>query len=194
MDDHDAQPLAPLRIYILDDNDGIRRVLRSVLAGFGCTQVHDFAAIEPALAALPELRPDLIIADYELGGTTGLQFVAALRAHEIEELRTTPVIMLTSHTTPQEVRSFVNGGVDEAMAKPIRPAVLYDRIVALVNEPFVYVQVGSYFGPDRRRDFTCYDMPDRRRDANDAEHTPEPSDAKLSDGDKSNPEENSEAN
>lgn len=173
MDDHVALPLAPLRIVLLDDNDGIRRILRSVLTGFGCTQINDYAALKPAVAALPELRPDLIIADYELGGSTGLDFVAALRSHAIAELRTTPVIMLTSHTSPDEVRSFKNGGVDEAMAKPIRPAKLYEQIVALVNEPHPYVQVGGYFGPDRRRAFTCIDIPDRRTTPSDEPVAPQ---------------------
>jgi len=174
MNDQNDQPLAPLRIFLLDDNPGILRILRSILSSFGCTHINAYTTIEPAISALPQLRPDLVIADYELGGPTGLDFVAVVRTHDIVALRTTPVIMLTSHTTPDEVRSFVNGGVDEVMAKPVEPAALYEQIVALVNTPYRYVQVRGYFGPDRRRAYSCINILDRRRRSITPPDAPEP--------------------
>jgi len=159
---HNTRPLAPLRVMLLDDNSAMRRILRSVLTGFGCENINVHAKISTALEELTVLRPDLIVADYELNGPSGLDFVAAVRSHDDESLRATPVILLTSHTSISQIRTFVNAGVDEVLAKPVRPDQLYERIAAVVNRPRTYVEVEDFFGPDRRRMTAPIDEDDRR--------------------------------
>lgn len=157
-----TRPLAPLRVLLLDDNGAMRRILRSVLTGFGCENVNEYATIASALEELTLLRPDLIVTDYELNSASGLDFVAALRGHDDEGVRATPVIMLTSYTSIAQIRAFVHAGVDEVLAKPVRPDQLYERIAAMVNRPRTYVEVEDFFGPDRRRMIEPIDETDRR--------------------------------
>jgi len=156
---------------LLDDNGAMRRVLRSVLTGFGCEHVNGYATIASALEELPLVRPDLIVTDYELNSDSGLDFVAALRKHDDVGVRATPVIMLTSYTSIAQIRAFVHAGVDEVLAKPVRPDQLYERIAAIVNRPRTYVEVEDFFGPDRRRMIEPIDETDRR-DGPDVHPTP----------------------
>lgn len=156
------RPLAPLRVLLLDDNGAMRRILRSVLTGFGCENVNEYASLESALEELPAVRPDLVVTDYELNGDSGLDFVTALRTHSDPGVRATPVIMLTSYTSIRQIRAFVHAGVDEVLAKPVRPDQLYERIAAVVNRPRTYVEFEDFYGPDRRRMDAPIDDDDRR--------------------------------
>ena len=56
-------------------------------------------------------------------------------------------------------------GVDDFLAKPVRPIDVHNRMVAVLDRPRKYIKTGSgYFGPDRRRSNNkAYMGPDRRK-------------------------------
>ena len=45
----------------------------------------------------------------------------------------------------------INAGVNEYLAKPVRPVDLFHRITALIERPRRFIKASTYFGPDRRR-------------------------------------------
>jgi CheY-like chemotaxis protein len=67
------------RIVIVDDEPGIRRSLRAVLARAGY-DVHEAADGLEGQRLCRELDPDLVITDIQMPGADGIQTIAALRA------------------------------------------------------------------------------------------------------------------
>ena len=69
----------PPRILVVDDHAGYRAALRRLLEVDGFNVIGEAPDGESALAALPELRPDVVLVDIQLPGIDGFD-VAALVA------------------------------------------------------------------------------------------------------------------
>ena len=89
--------MPPIRILIVDDSALIRRVLAEVLAADpGLVVVGAVGAGHLAIAALPELKPDLVTLDVEMPGMDGIQTLVEIRKIDSR----LPVIMFSTLTGP----------------------------------------------------------------------------------------------
>lgn len=103
----------PERIWVIDDDPGIRYVLEEFLRSqnLPVRTFEDGASLNAALAAH---SPDLVIADIRLNGESGLELMQALRQQQPE----LPVIIMTAYSDlDSAVRAF-QGGAFEFLAKP----------------------------------------------------------------------------
>ena len=74
----DDVEFAPPRLLVLDDDEGVRALLRSILEDEGYL-VTD-APIPPSIDELQTMAPDLVVLDLRFrSGGDGLAFIAALR-------------------------------------------------------------------------------------------------------------------
>ena len=151
-----------LRVLILEDSAAMRSILRSILSALGCHQISLHGDALDALDAAEHFVPDIVLCDYHLEDLDGLEFVHQLRASESAGLAMTPVIMVTSYTDREKIRSYINAGADEVLAKPVSAEGLYARVAAVVNRRRPFVRTSVYFGPDRRRTDLPFDADDRR--------------------------------
>jgi two-component system alkaline phosphatase synthesis response regulator PhoP len=81
------------RIYVIEDDDNIRELIRIALEGFGY-QINAYEAAELALADMKKEKPDLAIFDLMLPGMDGLSAIRILR--QDIQLKTIPIICLTA--------------------------------------------------------------------------------------------------
>ena len=88
---------APRKILLVDDEDGIRKVLGLSLADRGF-EVHTAENAEKGLALFRELRPSIVLTDIKMPGMDGLALLKAIKAevqgataHDAE------VILITGH-------------------------------------------------------------------------------------------------
>ncbi len=101
------------KIWVIDDDPGIRYVLEEYLRGEGF-RPGVFANGEELNAAFRNGAPDLVLADIRLEGKSGLDLMQELR-RECPDL---PVIIMTAYSDLNyAVRAF-QGGAFEFMAKP----------------------------------------------------------------------------
>ncbi|MBI5938765.1 MAG: response regulator [Betaproteobacteria bacterium] len=124
-----GEPGRPLHILLADD-DAINQKLATILlekAGYRVTTATDGQA---ALQAWQEGGHDLILMDMQMPGMDGIQ--ATRRIREIERQRGghTPIVALTSNTSPEERARCLQAGMDSHVAKPIRQDELYRAIQA----------------------------------------------------------------
>ena len=120
-------------ILIIEDDPSVRETLdllfqseghRTALAGEGTAAL--------TLAARGVIRPDVIVADYNLPcGLNGLQVVAALRATLHREI---PVIILTGDISSQTMREIAQQGCVQ-LNKPVRADELTRLIQSLLAVP-----------------------------------------------------------
>jgi two-component system, NtrC family, nitrogen regulation response regulator GlnG len=103
----------PLRVWLVDDDTSIRWVLERALKNGGMLP-KAFDAAEPALAALRNDTPDVLITDIRMAGQSGLDLLR--RVHEAHpEL---PVIVMTAYSDLGSAVSAYESGAFEYLAKP----------------------------------------------------------------------------
>ncbi|PWE16898.1 two-component system response regulator [Marinicauda salina] len=140
-----------IRVLIVEDNAHMSTILRKVLQGFGVRQVFETRDAADAFEAMRTNNPDLALVDYMLGDVDGLEFTRLVRTASDSPNRYLPIIMVSGHTDRSRIMEAINAGVNEYLAKPVRPVDVYNRLVALIERPRRFVNAPGYFGPDRRR-------------------------------------------
>ncbi|GGE40624.1 response regulator [Marinicauda pacifica] len=140
-----------IRILILEDNAHMSTILRKILQGFGVRQVFEARDAADAFEAMRNSNPDLALVDYMLGDVDGLEFTRLVRTASDSPNKYLPIIMVSGHTDRSRIMEAINAGVNEYLAKPVRPVDVYNRLVSLIERPRRFVKATGYFGPDRRR-------------------------------------------
>lgn len=115
------------RILIIEDDEGIVRVLRRALAYEGY-QVETALDGESGLAQARDWRPDLVILDLMLPGMDGLEVTQRLRTEG-----NIPILMLTAKDTINDRVQGLDAGADDYMTKPFELDELLARVRALLR-------------------------------------------------------------
>jgi CheY-like chemotaxis protein len=136
---------------IVEDNDHMRTLLRTLLKAMGIRRIVEFHEGAEALAELGNVKPDFIVTDLSMAPMDGLQFTRSLRHLPDESQCVIPIIMVTGHTERRRVEVARDVGVTEILAKPVTAAGLFHRIDEIVNRPRPFVRTSDYAGPCRRR-------------------------------------------
>ena len=158
-----------LRFLIVDDNAHMRRILRTLLNGFGTREVYEAEDGPSGLEAFTQYSPEIVITDWVMPGLDGLELTRMMRQPDAHSNAYVSIIMLTGHSEKARVMAARDAGVTEFLAKPISAKGLYQRVVNVVVNPRPFIKTATYFGPDRRRNVNpSYGGPERRKggDAN----------------------------
>ncbi len=118
------------RIYIIEDDESIRELLKIALEGFGYA-IKAYEAAEPALRDMKEEHPDLAIFDLMLPGMDGLSAIRILR--QDIQLKNTPVICLTAKDKELDKVMGLDVGADDYITKPFGVLELAARIRSLLR-------------------------------------------------------------
>jgi two-component system, OmpR family, response regulator MprA len=115
------------RVLIIEDDEGISKVLRRALVYEGY-QVDSALDGESGLNLHRDNHPDLIVLDWMLPGMDGLEVCRRLR-----EVATTPILMLTAKETLEDRIHGLDAGADDYMVKPFELDELLARVRALLR-------------------------------------------------------------
>ena len=140
-----------LRFLVIDDNAHMRRILRTLLHGFGAREVYEAEDGASGLEAFTHYVPDIIIVDWAMPIFDGLELTQMIRQPGANANPYVSIIMLTGHSEKRRVMAARDAGITEFLAKPISAKALYERIVNVVANPRPFIKTETYFGPDRRR-------------------------------------------
>lgn len=105
----------PLRAYILDDHELVRRGLRELLEDEGFAVVGESGSAIEATRRIPALRPDVSILDARLPDGTGIEVCRDVRSVD-PSLR---CLILTSYDDRQALRGAVLAGAAGYLLKEI---------------------------------------------------------------------------
>jgi DNA-binding NtrC family response regulator len=120
------------RILIVEDEDNARKGYEALLRKWNC-DVLGVPSGEEGLAKLAEFRPQVIVADVELPGMNGLEFLRQLG----DEIQRIPVIIITGRGSDERVVQAIESGAFWYIEKPLKPPVLralLDRALGRVRD------------------------------------------------------------
>jgi two-component system, chemotaxis family, chemotaxis protein CheY len=153
-----------LRFLVIDDNAHMRRIIRSLLHGFGAREVYEAEDGAAGLDAFTHHVPDIVLTDWAMPTFDGLELAQMIRQPGANANPFAPIIMVTGHTEKARVTAARDAGITEFLAKPISAKALYQRVASVVANPRPFIKTKTYFGPDRRRNTnTNYVGPERRK-------------------------------
>ena len=153
-----------LRFVVIDDNAHMRRIVRTLLHGFGAREVNEAEDGAAGLEAFTHNVPDIVITDWAMPIFDGIELTQMIRQPGANANPFVPIIMLTGHSEKKRIVAARDAGVTEFLAKPLSARALYQRIVNVVANPRPFVRTKTYFGPDRRRNANAsYTGPERRK-------------------------------
>jgi DNA-binding response OmpR family regulator len=120
----------PRRILIVDDDADLRSALAEQLALHPEFEVETAATAGAALAAIPEMTPDIVIMDVGLPDLDGREAVRQLRRDGFRR----PIVMLTAHDSDADTVQGLESGANDFVGKPFRFVVLLARIRAQLRQ------------------------------------------------------------
>lgn len=112
-----------VRVYIADDEAGIRRLLKKALDHAGMV-ARTFENGKMLLEALDGLEPGVILLDIRMPEMDGLQVLEAMGP----KTRLHAVLMLSSHGDVSTAVRAIHAGAIDFIEKPVSLAVLEERI------------------------------------------------------------------
>ena len=122
--------MAEKTILIVDDEAPIRDMLRVALE-MAEYAVMEAADAQEAHAIIVDQKPDLILLDWMLPGTSGIELARRLKKDDMT--RELPIIMLTAKGEEDNKIQGLEIGADDYITKPFSPRELVARLKAVLR-------------------------------------------------------------
>lgn len=120
--------MSRLSFLIVEDNQHMRGILRSILTGLGARTIFEAMEATDGLEMAIDRQPDFILCDWAMHPVSGGEFIQFIRAEKDPLLSTTPIIVISAHSRKATILEARKLGIHGFVAKPVAPAVLYQRI------------------------------------------------------------------
>jgi CheY-like chemotaxis protein len=127
-----TEPIRPLVILAVEDNEANRMLIQAVLEGLGYMVSLASSATE-ALASIAQQRPDLILMDIQLPGQDGLALTRLLKADP--DVASVPVVAITAHAMASDRQRCLEAGCIGYIAKPFNTRTLGAEIQDFLERP-----------------------------------------------------------
>lgn len=149
---------------VVDDSPFAIELTSQALMGFGIRPKHTCLDAAEAMEILKEQTVDLLVVDCEMPGIDGFELVRWLRRSGLDPNAFVPVIMTAAHIRRPRVSDARDCGASFIITKPFSATTLLERIVWVARDGRPFLEVGDYFGPDRRFRNTPAPKEERRAD------------------------------
>ena len=135
------------KILVVDDEPQVRRALRAILTGHGCTVIEARDG-EEALEEMKADCPDLILLDINMPGIDGFE-----TCRRIRETSDIPIIMVTVRGNEKDKVLALDAGADDYLVKPFGTQELLARVRAAVRRMPSEEEIPAFVSPNLTIDF-----------------------------------------
>ncbi len=122
--------MASQKVLVVEDEEPIRQMIAFNLMRAGY-EVNEAGDCHDARASIADDRPDLVLVDWMLPDSSGLELTRMLR--QDETYKDLPIIMLTARAEERDKVLGLDGGADDYMTKPFSGRELVSRINAVLR-------------------------------------------------------------
>jgi two-component system chemotaxis response regulator CheY len=139
-----------LTVLVVDDSQFTRNLVRGLLANIGVKKSHEAADGIAALEMIREIKPSVVILDWEMPLLNGPELVRIVRSPGAFPIPDLPIIMMSGNVERRRVLEAAKLGVNEFLCKPMSAKALLERLISILLKPRESVRVGAYYGPAPR--------------------------------------------
>lgn len=119
-------------ILVVDDYKTMIRIVRNLLNQIGFSNVDEAYDGDSALDKLRGGDFGLVIADWTVGPTTGLDLLKKVRSED--GLKDLPFVMITGESGTENVIAAKEAGVSNCIVKPFNAAMLKERLSGVIGQ------------------------------------------------------------
>ena len=124
--------LRRVHVLVVEDDADSRAIVQETLEAAGARVTTAGSAAE-ALAALKQLRPDVLLADIGMPGEDGYGLIARIRGLSDAALRDIPAAALTAYARPEDRVRALQSGFEMHLGKPVDLGELVASVAALAK-------------------------------------------------------------
>ncbi len=124
---------------IVDDVRACRLQLNRWLSDLGYQCIECDNAVV-ALTMISQVRPTLVVTDIDMPGISGLELLQLIRTHAIQEVRTTPVVVISSLEDDAVPLTASRCSANAFLAKPLERQCFNHVIRAIHPRPHLMVR------------------------------------------------------
>ena len=121
-----------MKILIVDDYHSMRHIIRNLLVQLGFHNIDEAPNGMIALHMLSREKFDLVMADWHMEPTNGLELLEAIR--DDENLRNIPFVMVTAERNTEKVIVAKKAGVSNYIVKPFNLPTLKAKLSSVLGE------------------------------------------------------------
>jgi CheY-like chemotaxis protein len=114
------------RILVVDDLDTNREIVEAYLEDIGY-HIDTVGSGVEAIQMIGSERYDLVLMDIQMPIMDGVTATKHIRAMPYP-IRDIPIVAMTGNVLPQQVRSYLDAGMNDHIGKPIERAQLYNNV------------------------------------------------------------------
>ena len=129
-----------ITVLLIEDEQPIRDMIRFALSRESIDMV-EAADANAARQVLSACLPDLILLDWMLPDSSGVELIRWLRRHD--RFKHIPALMLTARAQESDKITGLESGADDYMTKPLSLRELQARVKALLRRPAAYLESSS---------------------------------------------------
>ena len=120
-------------VYLVDDDDAVRASLHSLLSLRPELVIRNFRSGDLFLAQVADLEPGVVLLDFHMPGTNGLEVLRKLTQARIEKLIT---VLLTGEGNIDLAVQAMKAGAHDFLEKPYKADVLLETL----NDAFALIE------------------------------------------------------
>ncbi len=105
-----------LRVLVVDDDDGVQKLVATLLNRSRITAIPAMSATEAAQLLRQPPLPDIMLLDIMLPEISGIDFLKQMRSKTVFD--NLPVIILSALADPKTIRAGLDAGADRYLTKP----------------------------------------------------------------------------
>ena len=124
--------LRGLKILVVEDERGVRLLLKRVLEDAGATVTVVVSPAE-ALAEFERGAPDVLLSDIRMPGGDGYDLIRRVRALPAERGGRTPAIAVSASVGDEEIPKVLAAGFQKFVRKPFEVSELRDAVAAVTG-------------------------------------------------------------
>ena len=156
---HLEELIRSVKILIVDDDQHMRKVIRTMLTAIGVREIYDTADGMSGLHSVCVTNPDIVILDWKMPEVGGAEFIRTVRSPASFPVPNVPIIVLTGYGERSFVVEAMQLGANEFLLKPVSTKALFDRLASVLARPRPMVKIGDYYGPKPRKNAFNYEPP-----------------------------------
>jgi CheY-like chemotaxis protein len=124
--------LEGIRVLVVDDEGDTREMVSAILKSQGA-QVEAASSAADAVAALPRVRPHILVSDVEMPVEDGYELIRQVRRLAPEDGGRIPAAALTAYARPEDRMRALMAGFQIHVPKPVQPAELVAVVASLAG-------------------------------------------------------------
>ncbi|MDO5576277.1 MAG: response regulator [Fibrobacter sp.] len=120
-----------MKILVVDDSKMMRHVLTKQLHEIGYKIILEAENVETALRIIKTEQPDLILSDWIMPDSTGLELLKTVR--KMPSTQNIPFVMVTTQKEQKHIIEASRAGLQCYLLKPIQTITLIEKLTSLAT-------------------------------------------------------------